>query len=349
MKKISGIILAFFAIFFICSADGAIKAYEVGVYYYPGWANLDLPWMYGWKHIMPFPEREPLLGWYPEEEQWVADTHLTWAYNFGITFFAYDWYYDGKQANFDHAIKNYLKSPLKSKVKFAILWANHSEIPRNKKEFEHIVDFWIENYFSQPSYYTIDRKLAVFIFSNHRLNLNAKKFGSNSRELLEWASERCMDKIGKEIYFIATINDKPTDGLELSLKNSGYSAYTGWNYVTSEDQSKVADYTSMVKTYKNFYKSASSTKKRLKYIVPASPGWDDSPWKGKEAFVRENPTPEKFRDMLIAAKEFLDKEAEPKIIMIEAWNEFGEGSYIEPTKKWGFKYLETIKEVLGGE
>jgi hypothetical protein len=36
----------------------------------------------------------------------------------------------------------------------------------------------------------------------------------------------------------------------------------------------------------------------------------------------------------------------PKILMIEAWNEFGEGSYIEPTKKWGFGYLEAIKKAF---
>jgi hypothetical protein len=52
--------------------------------------------------------------------------------------------------------------------------------------------------------------------------------------------------------------------------------------------------------------------------------------------------------MLSGAKQILDtNNLMPKILMIEAWNEFGEGSYIEPTKKWGFSYLETIKNVFG--
>jgi len=51
--------------------------------------------------------------------------------------------------------------------------------------------------------------------------------------------------------------------------------------------------------------------------------------------------------MLRGAKQFMDSNASvPKILMIEAWNEFGEGSYIEPTKKWGFSYLEAIKKVF---
>ena len=33
--------------------------------------------------------------------------------------------------------------------------------------------------------------------------------------------------------------------------------------------------------------------------------------------------------------------------VICCWNEFGEGSYIEPTKKDGFSYLEKVKKVFG--
>jgi hypothetical protein len=33
--------------------------------------------------------------------------------------------------------------------------------------------------------------------------------------------------------------------------------------------------------------------------------------------------------------------------VICCWNEFGEGSYIEPTQKNGFSYLEKIKKVFG--
>lgn len=353
MIKSLSIVLAFLAIFVLCFTNS--EAYDIGVYYFPGWESVS-KYMY-WNDIkglpgsrspnIPWPEREPLLGYYPEEKQWVADTHLAWAYNYGITFFAYDWYWDGKSPYLNHALENYLKSPLKNKVHFSILWANAYDVPRNRKEFEDMVDFWAENYFKEPSYYTIENKPVVFIFSNHKLDLNAKKFEAKVSDLLGWASKRCMDKIGKGIYFVATINAKPSDGLEISLKNFGYSAYTGWNYVTSEDMSKTADYSSMVMTYKNFYKAASSTKHLLKYIFPASPGWDNRPWKGKEGIVRTDPTPEKFKDMLVAAKEYLDKEGEPKVIMIEAWNEFGEGAYIEPTKKWGFKYLETIRDVFG--
>ncbi|MCX6985251.1 MAG: glycoside hydrolase family 99-like domain-containing protein, partial [Lentisphaerae bacterium] len=36
-----------------------------------------------------------------------------------------------------------------------------------------------------------------------------------------------------------------------------------------------------------------------------------------------------------------------KIMFINAWNEWTEGSYLEPDKKYGFGYLEALKTILG--
>jgi hypothetical protein len=38
----------------------------------------------------------------------------------------------------------------------------------------------------------------------------------------------------------------------------------------------------------------------------------------------------------------------PKIITINAWNEWSEGSYLEPDTLWKYGYLEAVKEVMNG-
>jgi hypothetical protein len=40
---------------------------------------------------------------------------------------------------------------------------------------------------------------------------------------------------------------------------------------------------------------------------------------------------------------------QPKILMINAWNEWIEGSYLLPDMKYGFGYLEAVKDVMSGK
>jgi len=210
-----------------------------------------------------------------------------------------------------------------------------------------MVDFWLKHYLAHPQYYRIDGKPAVFVFASGQLEANAKKFGWSAKRLLNHADEMARNAGLPGIFFIATTNAKPSDGLENQLAGQGFSAYSGWNYVVSKDKSQTADYQSMVDTYLDFFTAVSHTKGALPYMVPVSPGWDARPWKGST--VRSDSTPAKFKQMLGAAKQLIDsnKTGMPNVVMIEAWNEFGEEAYIEPTKKWGFEYLKTISDVFG--
>jgi lipopolysaccharide biosynthesis protein len=38
--------------------------------------------------------------------------------------------------------------------------------------------------------------------------------------------------------------------------------------------------------------------------------------------------------------------AEHKIVLVKAWNEWGEGNHLEPDRKFGRQYLEVIREEL---
>ncbi len=64
--------------------------YEIGIYYYPGWSP---DRMGTWKRQAETPERDSLLGWYEEGRAEVADWHIKWAVENGISFFVYDWYW----------------------------------------------------------------------------------------------------------------------------------------------------------------------------------------------------------------------------------------------------------------
>lgn len=61
-------------------------------------------------------------------------------------------------------------------------------------------------------------------------------------------------------------------------------------------------------------------------------------------------SPEKYREVLFEMKKICDDLPEDawarKIIMIDNWNEWDEGHFVAPSHKFGFKYLQAIREVF---
>ena len=81
-------------------------------------------------------------------------------------------------------------------------------------------------------------------------------------------------------------------------------------------------------------------------ISGAFSGWDNSARKGKESMIVKGKTVPKFKKYF---EEFytLDREnISEEFCVINAWNEWSEGAYLEADDKDGFGYLEAIKEVV---
>lgn len=75
-------------------------------------------------------------------------------------------------------------------------------------------------------------------------------------------------------------------------------------------------------------------------------GYDDTPRRGDKALIITGQTPEKFQRYL---SELIDVAVsqDKEFLFLTAWNEWGEGAYLEPDTKNGFAYLEAIKSALG--
>ena len=86
---------------------------------------------------------------------------------------------------------------------------------------------------------------------------------------------------------------------------------------------------------------------RIPYFPVVSIGWDNTPryaQYGKADVVHRGNTPESFGAYLLQAKGYLDARPEqPPLLLINAWNEWVEGAYLEPDMKWGYGYLEAVE------
>jgi len=106
----------------------------------------------------------------------------------------------------------------------------------------------------------------------------------------------------------------------------------------------------MVEGYKDFWNQIADAS-TIPYIPVCEPGWDSRPWHGYKSLVRTGKSPALWRKMLENAKTFVEQpshrqDGDKKLVFLEAWNEFGEGDYIEPHAQFGFDYLEAVKEVF---
>jgi hypothetical protein len=74
--------------------------------------------------------------------------------------------------------------------------------------------------------------------------------------------------------------------------------------------------------------------------------WDNTARKGKNGRVIQGASPEKFEKYLKEQME-IAKRSGSFFVFINAWNEWGEGTYLEPDQRYGTAYLEAVKRIAG--
>ena len=152
---------------------------------------------------------------------------------------------------------------------------------------------------------------------------------------------------------------KPADSVKL-VRDLGFDSVTSYVWIHHVALPKQqTDYNEVRDKYFTYWDKAEKM-----FDVPYYPnvtmGWDSSPrcFQGDEfgnfgyPFMNTmaSNTPARFREALELTKQrLLARKDGPRILNINCWNEWTEGSYLEPDRVNGMKYLEAVREVFGGE
>ncbi len=317
----------------------------IGAHHCPLWED-DKPGM--WDNILKHPERTPALGFYDQKSPEVSDWETLWAAEHGIDFFIYCWYRTTQggpvTTMFSSAIHDGLfKSRYADKMKFTIMWENQNRgkagIADEKDLTTNLLPFWIENYFKHPSYLKVDNKPVLFIYRPEFLidDLGSMEQAARAIDLMRKA---CRDAGFSGLIVLGENRSVDTKALTL-MKQMGL------------------DYTFAYCWYvHNPPTPAQAIDVQLKYmqdiqnlgIIPQVPtvtqGW--SGWRDESSVWRLPPSD--FEALLRRADEFMARlpagELGSHMLLLDNWNEWGEGHYLAPYREYGFGYLDAVRKVF---
>lgn len=87
-------------------------------------------------------------------------------------------------------------------------------------------------------------------------------------------------------------------------------------------------------------------KQSYQQFLGAFVDWDNTARRGKTCTLVTGSTPEKFEKYLKMQKRKAE-EIESEFVFVNAWNEWAEGTYLEPDEKNKYAYLEAVRNVFG--
>jgi hypothetical protein len=326
----------------------------------------------------------PLWGYEDEADPVVMAKKIDAAADYDIDAFVFDWYwYEGPFL--ERALNDgFLKATNNSRLKFALMWANHdwkSFHPGSRNVASYPIDFpwtttydtvgfvWdyiIENYMTHPQYWNIDGLpyFSIYAFNRFIIQMGGVEATANVLALLrDKARKAGLPGVHVNAIWFDILDNHPACSAcsQSEWKTKiGINSFTSYNNVCiGKDwfsEFPFVNYLNMADDYLETAKKAMKTLPGPYYPV-VTMGWDSSP-RTVQSEIYDNkpgypylpvmePTPDKFGKVLEATRDcLLNRPQNERIMFINAWNEWTEGSYLEPDKKYGFGYLEAIKHIL---
>jgi len=329
----------------------------------------------------------PLWGYENEAKPAVMEKKIRVAKKHGVDFFIFDWYYYDNHEFLNTALDSgYFNAKNNSHVPFCLMWANHDwrklmPVKVNDKpdiiwdgdvsaeEFDAMMDLIIDKYFTHPAYYTINERpyFSIFSVKTFLRGFEGIKEAANAIENFRKKTKAAgfdglhLNIVGRGGAFSVNNTEKDIRDFQEIVEELNAQSINTYNMVAdkSTDNWPKVEYSDALESGEKFWYSISESFK-IPYYPTISVGWDCSPRTVQSDRFKNvgypfspiyvNNTPDVFKEGLKRMKGFMDnRKPKHNICIINAWNEWTEGSYLEPDTTNKYQYLKSLQDVFGKE
>jgi hypothetical protein len=291
----------------------------------------------------------------------------------GIDAFLWDWYWYDEQDFLNRPLDETFLNLEEPGIQFALMWANHDwrdVFPATNgvrgdlfgagavdaRQFREMTDIIVERYFRRPHYWKPDGRNWFSIYELSTL-VNGLGGFDQTREALADFRNRSIAAGTGDLHINVLSSFKHYEVADIvSLGIDSVGDYN-WASLMPLDQGLQLDYVQWRKDAAAQWGALSDRyAPDLAYIPNLTMGWDSTTRvsQDEEITIGDWPylpvitgnTPEEFAIAAREILEFVDEQNGPRIITINAWNEWTEGSYLEPDTRYGMGYLDALKSLL---
>jgi hypothetical protein len=313
----------------------------------------------------PFDEADP--KWMEKQVALAADH--------GIGVFIFDWYwYSGVKILHRPLEDGFLKARNRRNLKYALMWANHDwrncfPAPLDNKQtlwlpsrvtpadFERVMAHCIALHFRQPNYWRVDGGLYFSVFQGDAFVQQLGGAGK-ARAVVDRVRKQIADAGLGKLHLAAFARSAAG---ATHLRDAGFDSVTSYTLGEGRKaklpEQPIVNYADLVERHEAFWKEMDTGV--LPYAPIVSAGWDtttrwakDCPWPPPNLGYPYTPvvvgnTPELFGEVCRRAKRhFESSRLRPPAILVNAWNEWTEGSVLLPDREYKTRFLEELQNAF---
>lgn len=298
------------------------------------------------------------LGYYDLRVPDVMRQQAALARRYGLGAFCFYYYWFAGRRLLESPIEQYMADP-GIDFPFCLCWANENWSRRwdgqdqdvlmaqaHSPEDDMAVIHDLIRHFKRPNYLRVDGRPLMLIYraslfpdfaaTAERWRIECRKAGIGEIYLAHVESFDMIDKgIHPSTFGCDAAVEFPPHGMAETYP-------TPTPLLNPAFEGKTADYRDIATRY------AVRRSPPYKRFLGTMPGWDNTARRQDHSYVFEHSSPGAFRAWLEHAVERTRDEhsGEERLLFINAWNEWAEGAYLEPDRRFGHAFLEAHRDAL---